>query len=312
MEISKACHYRSFYEAAKSMENPEERLAFYDAIDAYRFEGIYPENLPPVAKVAFILVKPNIDADISNKQGGAPIGNSNARKKQPENNPKTTENNLKTTEKQPKTTENNQLIQVVLEKTNNVDVDVEEDEEEDVDVEGDVDVKGDENYCVGECVDDCAVDNENLQTQEHRQYTHNNNFLNFNPKLNQNYGKMLYQLVYDLNKSCKRKLPINTGEYAFSCKELREFLEAAKGIHSDDQIKAIKNLYLVLNLDDVRYYPKSWKTFYSNLAEYLPENFDISRYKQKKDKQGDEEAKKVHQYELMRSVWGDMGLLNDA
>lgn len=71
-EIAKANHYRSYYEVAKKITNPEARLAFYDAIDAYRFEGELPENLPFEADLAFTAIKANIDADVNRKQGGAP------------------------------------------------------------------------------------------------------------------------------------------------------------------------------------------------------------------------------------------------
>lgn len=106
-QISKAAQYRSFYEVAKKITNPEARLAFYDALDAYRFDGIEPENLPLEADIAFTAIKANIDADLGRKHAGAPEGNQNARK-QSKNNSETIENNSK------------QLID--LEKTNNVDV----------------------------------------------------------------------------------------------------------------------------------------------------------------------------------------------
>ncbi len=112
-QISKAAQYRSFYDVAKKITNPEARLAFYDALDAYRFDGIEPDNLPLEADIAFTAIKANIDADLGRKHAGAPEGNQNARK-QLKNNSETIENNSK------------QLI--VSEKTNNEDVN------EDVDV----------------------------------------------------------------------------------------------------------------------------------------------------------------------------------
>ena len=79
-QISKAAQYRSFYDVAKKITNPEARLAFYDALDAYRFDGIEPENLPLEADIAFTAIKANIDADLSRKHAGAPEGNQNAKK----------------------------------------------------------------------------------------------------------------------------------------------------------------------------------------------------------------------------------------
>lgn len=75
-EIQKAAQYRSFYEVAKKIKNAKARLAFYDALDAYRFEGIEPKNLPFEADLAFTAIKPNIDADLDRKidgqKGGRP------------------------------------------------------------------------------------------------------------------------------------------------------------------------------------------------------------------------------------------------
>lgn len=82
--VEKAAHYRSFYEVAKKIRTDEARLAFYMAIDAYRFDGIEPENLPFEADLAFTAIKANIDADLGRKNGGAPVGNQNARKQNPQ------------------------------------------------------------------------------------------------------------------------------------------------------------------------------------------------------------------------------------
>ena len=79
-ELQKAAHYRSFYEVAKKLKNPETRLAFYDAVDAYRFEGIEPEGLPFEADLAFTAIKPIIDADINNKESGSRGGKAKAAK----------------------------------------------------------------------------------------------------------------------------------------------------------------------------------------------------------------------------------------
>jgi len=107
-QVQKAAHYRSYYESAKKIKNPEAKLAFYEALDAYRFDGIEPENLPFEADLLFTAIRSFIDADLGRKCGGAPAGNHNA-KKQPKNNP-----------------QNNLLNQP---KTNNVEVEVEEEVE---------------------------------------------------------------------------------------------------------------------------------------------------------------------------------------
>ena len=122
--ITKAAHYRSFYDIAKKIKNPDARLAFYEALDAYRFDGVEMQDLPYEVELVFTAIKPLLDADSDRKNGGAPAGNSNASKKQPENNGKTTAKQPKTTAE---TTENNGKnnqkqpeITVVFEETNNV------------------------------------------------------------------------------------------------------------------------------------------------------------------------------------------------
>ena len=102
--------YRSFYEAVKELP-PEEQAVVYNAICSYALDGVEPE-LSGVAKAVFLLVKPQIDANNARYEnsvkGGAPKGNTNAKKveeKQPKNNQKTTKkqpkDNQKTTKGQP-------------------------------------------------------------------------------------------------------------------------------------------------------------------------------------------------------------------
>ncbi|MBR6081220.1 MAG: hypothetical protein IKP60_13845 [Treponema sp.] len=79
-EVDKVVQYRSFYEVAKKLDD-KSRLAFYDAIDAYRFDGVETGGLPYEVDIAFTVVKPFIDADFTRRRGGAPVGNQNAKKR---------------------------------------------------------------------------------------------------------------------------------------------------------------------------------------------------------------------------------------
>lgn len=84
--------YRSFFEAIEEVE-PEHQLPIYRGIAMYALDKKEPE-LTGFAKVLWRLIKPQIDANWlrykNGCNGGAPIGNTNAKK-----------NNQKTTEKQP-------------------------------------------------------------------------------------------------------------------------------------------------------------------------------------------------------------------
>lgn len=77
--IKKAAHYRSFYNVAKKIKDPAARLAFYDALDAYRFDGVQPENLPLEADIAFTALEPFLEADIKRKTARVDGGNNDGR-----------------------------------------------------------------------------------------------------------------------------------------------------------------------------------------------------------------------------------------
>lgn len=66
----------SFYEAMKYLPD-QERLELFDGICAYSLCGTVPENLSPVAKSMFILMRPNIDS--SAKKYSAAVSNGKKR-----------------------------------------------------------------------------------------------------------------------------------------------------------------------------------------------------------------------------------------
>lgn len=77
--------YKSFAEAIA--ECPEsEQLEIYRAITAYVFAGVEPELATSHERMAWKLIRPQLDANlrryINGCQGGAPKGNQNARKVQ--------------------------------------------------------------------------------------------------------------------------------------------------------------------------------------------------------------------------------------
>lgn len=83
--------YESFFEAITALPD-DEQLEMFKAVCSYGLTGV-SQPIKGYGKAAFLLIKPQIDANIkrreNGKKGGAPKGNTNA-KKQPE-----------TTEKQP-------------------------------------------------------------------------------------------------------------------------------------------------------------------------------------------------------------------
>ena len=127
MERDSFVFYRSFYEAIKELPN-DVQLEILTSLMEYSFNGNnISEKHSPFARSIFTLIKPLIDSsskrykngckgsEYGNK-GGAPKGNQNATKKQPQNNltveNETTKNNLTEKIKQPQnnlTVENEQL-----------------------------------------------------------------------------------------------------------------------------------------------------------------------------------------------------------
>ena len=91
--------YRSFYEAISDIDDPIEKAQIYDAICELALNNNSVE-LSGTAKVFLALIRPQIQANNkkwkNGKRGGAPKGNTNAKK--------VDENNQKSTKNQPKTT----------------------------------------------------------------------------------------------------------------------------------------------------------------------------------------------------------------
>ena len=93
--------YRSFYEAIVELPRDIQGEVF-TAIMEYGLNGITTENLKPIARSILTLIKPQIDVNNkrleNGKQGGAPVGNQNAKKtteSEPKNNQKQPKNNQK-------------------------------------------------------------------------------------------------------------------------------------------------------------------------------------------------------------------------
>ncbi len=107
-EITAFVFYKSFYEAIEKMPSVEDKCIIYQSICNYCFYDIEP-NLSGVTEIIWTLIKPQIDANIKKRidgrRGGAPKGNTNAKKQ-----PKTTivdlENNHWLNKKQPNVNDN--------------------------------------------------------------------------------------------------------------------------------------------------------------------------------------------------------------
>ena len=80
MEIKKFTFWRSWRDQAALLSD-EERLAFYDAIVAYAFDGTAPSRnkVPPMVYGFFIGVMPFIDSNVQNTLNGAKGGRPTAR-----------------------------------------------------------------------------------------------------------------------------------------------------------------------------------------------------------------------------------------
>lgn len=120
--------YLSFYKAIKGLKR-RERLIIYDAIVEYSLLGVMPEELGAMSQMVWDLVYPTLSKSRANflngvkggmygELGGAPKGNSNARKESlhrsennPENNPTDTETDTNTNTKTKTDTESKTDLQ---------------------------------------------------------------------------------------------------------------------------------------------------------------------------------------------------------
>lgn len=71
--------YRSFYEAIREMPR-DIQGEIYTAIMEYSLFGNETENLKPIAKAVFILIKPQLDANLTRYENGKKGGNPNFKK----------------------------------------------------------------------------------------------------------------------------------------------------------------------------------------------------------------------------------------
>ncbi len=249
--ISKAAQYRSYYEVAKKIKNPEARLAFYDALDSYRFDGVEPADLPLEADIAFTAIKANIDADLGRKHAGAPEGNQNARK-----NTEFIEENKKQLKNNSESIENNSKQLIDFEKTNNVDVNVNEDVNENGNTHTEISEEQPEIVCVPGYIP------------------------NPSQKINKNLANTLFDLVSKHNQTAtiERKVPVSNNVFNFSCKEMREILSATG--QNEDPERIIQSLtnFLKVCKSDTWQKSHSWFTFCKHYTDYTPEFFNLDRY----------------------------------
>lgn len=252
--ISKAAQYRSYYEVAKKIKNPEARLAFYDALDAYRFDGEEPGELPLEADIAFTAIKANIDADLDRKHAGAPAGNQNARK-QTKNNSETIKNNSK------------QLID--FEKTNNEDEDVNENENEEVNTHTEAEAEPGENVCVPSYIPDPYDPSK---------------------KINKNLAGTLLSMIQKHNSTVTkdRRVPVSNNVFNFCCKEMRELIATLdrSAIESKDIITSLEN-FLKVCQSDTWMKSHTWSNFCKHYTDYTPEFFTLERYLNAEPQDGD-------------------------
>ena len=249
--ISKAAQYRSYYEVAKKIKNPEARLAFYDALDAYRFDGVEPEELPIEADIAFTAIKANIDADLDRKHAGAPAGNQNAKK---------TRNLIEENEKQLKnnseTIKNNSKQLIDFEKTNNDNEDVNENEDEDVNTHTEDEDENLKNVCEPAYISDP------------------------NQKINKNLAGTLLNMIVAHNSQTEkdRKVPVSNNLFTFSCKEMRELIAATGPEESRARIMNSLENFLKVCRSDTWMKSHTWSTFCKHYNDYTPEFFTLERY----------------------------------
>lgn len=243
-DLQKAAHYRSFYETARMMKDPMTRLAFYDAVDAYRFDGIEPENLPFEAALAFTAIRSFIDADCGRKCGGPPLGNQNARKN-------------KTTEKQPKNNYENNL-------ENNYETNKEKDNDKENVNEKD---NGD-----GE------------EKEQEKQNISLSPSVDLDINIPKDYAKQVFDVLKDNKLPCclENYLSFIQSDFKFALETLHSRADL-RGLHSDMVLGALKNYAQVVNNPNTWQGWKNKKSFdrfvsWERFKDFLPDRFCLDNF----------------------------------
>lgn len=83
--------FRSYWEAAKALPSDSDKVAFFDMVFEYAFNGKEPENVSGVPLAMFNLVKPNIDASNRKATQSRANGSRNNTQRTPKNNPEHTQ-----------------------------------------------------------------------------------------------------------------------------------------------------------------------------------------------------------------------------
>ena len=72
MERKQFTCYRSYYEAIKKIKKAADRAKAYDVLMEYALDGVQPreEELSTAVAIAFLLIKPNLEAAWQKSKGG--------------------------------------------------------------------------------------------------------------------------------------------------------------------------------------------------------------------------------------------------
>ena len=90
----------------------------------------------------------------------------------------------------------------------------------------------------------------------------------------------IYAIVCDHNSSSpkERKIPISGNFWNFTCKEMRELLDAIGVKESPERIHQALNNFLKVANSDTWQKSFTWKTFCNHYVDFTPEYFTLSRY----------------------------------
>lgn len=79
-EIAKLSFFRSYHETIQKLEDPMDRLALYEAITGYVFDGTEPD-FDGILDFAWGLIKPNLLSSVSKSKAGSEGGKASRRNK---------------------------------------------------------------------------------------------------------------------------------------------------------------------------------------------------------------------------------------
>lgn len=231
--------YNSFHEALKELPMAEYGEVLF-AVNEYALNGIEPQFDSMVARVAFTLIKPQIDANREKRENGKLGGRPRQKDSSENEKPMVIEEETYGFEE-----ENHRL----------------ENEKPNVNVNVNVNDNVNANVNANPTVNDAECEGEKWENTDE-------------------FQKTMFLDIENHNKSVKpaKRIPCSANFVSFVQKECRDIVSTLRKSYSPSDIETAFRNYLAVAKSDTWKKKFSVQDFCRNVQEYLPEFFDIDKF----------------------------------